>query len=415
MKLSAVRRTRSALITFVLILLLFLIIFDALIISQQNRVMHNLVQEHTRHEFELLGQLISASLIQGDYANVEVALQEWGHSQPNVLEARLLARNGFVLASYRRDRPAVRTGRYQEELYYGDDRKVILYAVKDLDPVYADLQQLIGVLILFSIILVTLLGLFLHRLAIRPLQTEIDLHLGTEKRLRKHTHELQRLNRELEAFSYSLSHDLRTPLRSVTSYSQILKDEAAHKLTEEEQGHLRKVINAGKYMAELIDEILELARVSQSEFVTEYVNLSELAAELIQSYQAQFGDSQPEFNIEPDMVVNGNRALLKLLLDNLLSNAIKFSSKTATPRIEFGSRIENNEVVYYVKDNGVGFDMRYHDKLFAAFQRLYTAHEFPGTGIGLATAQRIVQRHNGRIWAESKPAEGATFYFVLGS
>lgn len=224
---------------------------------------------------------------------------------------------------------------------------------------------------------------------------------------------LESVNHELEAFSYSVSHDLRAPLRAVDGFSRILLDEYAHCLDEIGQDRLRRVRAAAQKMATLIDDLLKLSRITRSELKREDVNLSALANEVIEELRKQEPERTVQCAIEPGVIVWGDARLLRVVLDNLIGNAWKFTSKRPDAQIEFGRQMQNGEPVYFVRDNGAGFDMAYAEKLFGAFQRLHDTSEFPGTGIGLATAQRIIHKHGGRIWAEGAVEQGATFYFTL--
>jgi PAS domain S-box-containing protein len=231
--------------------------------------------------------------------------------------------------------------------------------------------------------------------------------------LARHNAELVSVNKELESFSYSVSHDLRAPLRAIDGFSLALLEDCYDRLEPEEKRHLERVRSAAAKMGQLIDDLLSLARTTRAELVPEPVNLSSLAAEIA----SQLRSSQPErpatIMIEPNLLVEGDRGLLRIMLDNLLGNAWKFTSRQPEARIEFGLRCQDNQKIYYINDNGAGFDMRFANKLFGAFQRLHDNALFPGTGIGLANVQRIVHRHGGRIWAESAIGQGATFYFLL--
>ncbi len=235
-----------------------------------------------------------------------------------------------------------------------------------------------------------------------------------EELVAERTTELARINRELEAFSYSVSHDLRAPLRSIDGFSFALLEDYTDVLDDEGKQHLQRVRAASQRMAELIDDLLQLSRVTRSDFEPRPVSLSELAAESVDRLQLNDPARDIEVEIEPSVRVNGDRRLLGVLLDNLIGNAWKYTGMTDHARIHFGVRDIDGERVYFVEDTGAGFDMRYADKLFGAFQRLHGS-EFEGTGIGLATAQRIVQRHGGRIWAEAEPDRGAIFMFTLGT
>lgn len=221
-------------------------------------------------------------------------------------------------------------------------------------------------------------------------------------------------SRELEAFSYSVAHDLRTPLRGMNGFAQVLLDDYSAKLDQEGNLWLREIVKNAQRMGALIDALLSLSRVSRSELRREHVNLALVAADVAKN----LADSQPlrevEVVIAPDLFADLDPPLARSLLDNLFANAWKFTSKTTRPRIELGqTRVEGGELAFFVRDNGAGFSMEYANKLFVAFQRLHAVTEYPGTGIGLATVHRIVRRHGGRIWAEGKVGEGATFYFAV--
>jgi PAS domain S-box-containing protein len=225
--------------------------------------------------------------------------------------------------------------------------------------------------------------------------------------------ELETLNRELEAFSYSVSHDLRTPLRAVDGFSQALLEDAGDKLDETGRQHLARVRSAAQRMGLLIDDLLNLARVTRTELNVEQVDLSAIARTVVEDLRHDAPTRQVEVEIEPDLRTEGDARLLRLTLENLLGNAWKFTAGRTPARIEFGCSQVNGERTFFVRDNGVGFDMAYAGKLFGAFQRLHDARDFAGTGVGLATVQRIIHKHGGRIWAESRPGEGATFRFTL--
>ena len=221
-------------------------------------------------------------------------------------------------------------------------------------------------------------------------------------------------NKELEAFSYSVSHDLRAPLRSIDGFSLALLEDAQDKLGPADKEHLQRVRAATTRMGQLIDDLLGLARTARQELIRERVDVSRLVEEVVSQLQMAEPGHQPTVIVAPDVTVEGDRQLLRVMLENLLGNAWKFTSKQADARIEFGMRQEYPQI-FFVRDNGAGFDMTYADKLFGAFQRLHDGSEFPGSGVGLASVQRIVNRHGGRIWAESTVGKGATFYFSLAT
>lgn len=242
---------------------------------------------------------------------------------------------------------------------------------------------------------------------------EIVIRKRMEEALRNANAVAEAANKELEAFSYSVSHDLRAPLRSIDGFSQALLEDYAERLDEQGRDYLHRIRSASQKMGQLIDDLLRLSRVTRSEMQYEAVNLSEIAKEIASELQQKESGRVVEFVIEEGLVVKGDRRLLKIMMENLLGNAWKFTSRRTQARIEFGSTVQDDERIYFVHDDGAGFDMVYVDKLFVPFQRLHTPTEFPGTGIGLAIVQRIIRRHGGKIWAEGGVEKGATFYFTI--
>lgn len=224
---------------------------------------------------------------------------------------------------------------------------------------------------------------------------------------------LESVNQELKSFSYSVSHDLRSPLRALDGFSQALQEDFAGTLPEEGQFYLQRIRGAAQHMGQLIDNLLTISRVSQCNLQHQPVNLSELARKICGEMIEQDTSRSITFKIQNDVIVRGDESLLQIALENLIGNAWKYTSRTAEACIEFGMRTQEGSPVCFVRDNGVGFDMQYADKLFIAFQRLHRPDEFEGTGIGLATVGRIIFRHGGEIWAEAKEGEGACFYFSL--
>ena len=225
--------------------------------------------------------------------------------------------------------------------------------------------------------------------------------------------ELARSNAELEHFAYLIAHDLRAPLRGINGFSHILLEDYADRLDEEGKSHLRRVRAGALRMGRLIDELLELSQLTRTEMRHETVDLSALAKAIAAELEHDQPQREVEFVISDGLTVNGDARLLRVALWNLLDNAWKFTEKEPRARIEFGAGRHGGEPLYYVDDNGVGFDMAYADKLFGVFERLHGAEEFEGTGIGLATVQRVVERHGGSVWAEGAVGKGATFFFTL--
>lgn len=249
----------------------------------------------------------------------------------------------------------------------------------------------------------------------RQAQEEISrLNIVLEQRVRERTASLLAVNTELETFSYSVSHDLRAPLRHINGFSLALLEDYSDILDDVGKGYLQEIRGASQEMAQLIDDLLQLARLTRSQMRWENVYLSKLAEEVIADLQKREPDREVTIDITEELITHGDNSLLKIVLTNLLGNAWKFTSKTERAEITFGQEQMNGEKVYFIRDNGAGFDMAYADKLFGAFQRLHSSSEFEGTGIGLATVRRVINRHGGRVWTEAEINKGATFYFTLG-
>jgi DNA-binding response OmpR family regulator len=224
--------------------------------------------------------------------------------------------------------------------------------------------------------------------------------------------ELERKNKELEAFSYSVSHDLRAPLRAIDGFSRFVLDDCGNTLDPKGREYLQRVCAAAQRMGELIDDLLELSRVGRADLRRSQVNLSTLARHVIADLKTR-SDREVEVVVTDELVAEVDRRLMQIALENLLGNSWKFTANVADARIEFGRAHNGSDPVYFVRDNGAGFDMTYAEKLFRPFQRLHSDADFSGTGIGLATVYRIVDRHGGRVWAEGEPGRGATFYFTI--
>ena len=241
------------------------------------------------------------------------------------------------------------------------------------------------------------------------------LNTALEERVEERTRELEMSNKELEAFSYSVSHDLRAPLRTIDGFSLALVEDYAECLDVQGQDYVKRVRGGVQRMGLLIDALLQLSRVTRSEAQRERVDLSQLATLVFQELVVNDADRNIVFSAEPGVTVEADPRLLRVALENLLGNAIKFTAKTPEPRIEFGQTTTAGQTVYFIRDNGAGFDMQYVDRLFTAFQRLHGDRDFKGSGIGLATVSRIIRRHHGTIWAEGQTGHGATFFFTLSS
>lgn len=237
---------------------------------------------------------------------------------------------------------------------------------------------------------------------------------GLERRVEERTRDLEAANRDLQSFSYSVSHDLRAPLRSVEGFAQALDEECGSVLNEDCRGYLERIRGAAQRMGSLIEDMIRLAQISNLDMRTTTVDLTALATGIGAELAATEPQRQVQLTVAPGLTARGDPGLLRVLMQNLLANAWKYSARTPGAEIEFGLiPLPSNEPAYFVRDNGAGFDMAFADRLFRPFNRLHHAEEYPGTGIGLATVARIVARHGGRVWAEAEKGKGATFYFVL--
>jgi signal transduction histidine kinase len=243
-----------------------------------------------------------------------------------------------------------------------------------------------------------------------------SLNINLEARVAQRTAQLQLANQELEAFSYSVAHDLWAPLRAIDGFSQALLEDFSAELPSEGQRFLDRIRMATQRMGVLIDSMLELARLTRSEMTRKPVDLSQMANEVLRDLSQAQPREPVNLKVEPGQAAVADPKYIRIVLENLLGNAWKYTGKTAETSIEFGRlrREPDAEPIWFVRDNGAGFDMRYAEKLFGVFQRLHTAHDFPGNGVGLATVRRILAKHGGRIWAEAEPERGATFFFTLG-
>jgi PAS domain S-box-containing protein len=240
------------------------------------------------------------------------------------------------------------------------------------------------------------------------------LNQELERRVEERTAQFEQANRELESFTYSVSHDLRTPLRTIIGFSKILTDDYAHELSDEAQRMLSIVVKNVEYMSALIEALLRLSRLFHKELSWQAVEMTEMVNQALIEVRAAYEDHKAQVVVRDLPRCSGDPSLLTLALVNLLDNAFKFTAASPDPSIEVGASLKDGAIIYHVRDNGVGFDMAYAGKLFGVFQRLHGTSSFEGTGIGLAIVQRIIQRHGGKIWAESSPGRGSAFYFTLG-
>ena len=234
-----------------------------------------------------------------------------------------------------------------------------------------------------------------------------------EQKVIKRTEELQSVNKELESFSYSISHDLRAPVRAVHGYARMLKDDYGVQMDQESNRLMNNIVTNAVKMGHLIDDLLSFSRLGRKELIKRNIPMFEMVTNLCEEIKSENAGSDIQFNIKEIQPALGDSVTIKQVWVNLLSNAVKYSKLNKKSIIEIGSEANENEIIYYISDNGAGFDMRYAGKLFGVFQRLHSDEKFEGTGVGLAIVHRIIAKHGGRVWAESKVNEGARFYFAL--
>jgi len=239
------------------------------------------------------------------------------------------------------------------------------------------------------------------------------LNAELESRVQERTSELETAVKELESFSYTIAHDLRTPLRGINGFSSMILEDHGHALPEDAIDQINRIKHSARTMGELVDALLNFSRLIRTPLNRSHINLSEMIKETLSSISAQTQQKQPACIIAENIFIFADPKLMQIAINHMVDNACKFTSKTEEPQIEFGKQSENGNTVYFLRDNGIGFKMDYIQKLFQPFHRLHHPEEFPGHGIGLVTAQRILQRHGGKIWAESKPGHGTTFFFTL--
>jgi light-regulated signal transduction histidine kinase (bacteriophytochrome) len=248
----------------------------------------------------------------------------------------------------------------------------------------------------------------------RSAEEEIrTLNAELEQRVRDRTAQLEAANKELEAFSYSVSHDLRAPLRAIDGFGRILLEDYEGRLDPEGRRVLGVISSETRRMGQLVDDLLAFSQLGRQKLESSDINMTAMAQAVFEEQAAQASTRVFQLEVKPLPTAHGDRAMIRVVFGNLISNAIKFTAPRNPAVIEIGSRQEDGQAVYYVKDNGVGFDMKYAHKLFGVFQRVHSAEEFEGTGVGLALIQRVIHRHGGRVWAEGKVNDGATFSFSL--
>jgi two-component system, sensor histidine kinase and response regulator len=325
-----------------------------------------------------------------------------------LLDVQMSGMNGFETAALIKQReksmltPIIfitAINRSESHVFKGYSLGAVDYIFKPIDPEILKMKVSVFV------------ELFKKTMQIAEINQQLQEQVDRTKRLNR---DLETLNHELESFSYSVSHDLRTPLRSIRSFSQALLQDHQAQLDEQGKDYVQRIYASSRRMTELIDDLLKLSRLTRGKIHQEKVNLGEIAYDILANLQAMQPERQVNIHIEEDLYAEGDKRLLRLMLENLLQNAWKFTSHHLSANIYVGRQEnENGQTVFYISDDGAGFDMQYADQLFSPFQRFHTDDEFEGVGIGLATVQRIVHRHGGQIWAEASIEKGATFYFTL--
>jgi signal transduction histidine kinase len=415
-KQSVVTSNKLALISFSAVLVIFLVLVDIFMIVEEREFLLEMEKNHAEEDMDIMGKLLTEAMIRNDYVTVEQYIPQWSKARPEVVSIRVIAPNGFVVAQYQQKPASRHVYELSRSIVYLDKIVLGLEMQWDFGAVHTFIQTRVIKLLSLSVVAVVVLGWLLWRVlkitAINPLQREVSERKKMETQLEEHARALAIHVEELESYSYSIAHDLRAPVRSITSFSQILKQDMGDKLEPKEQDVLQRITAAGKYMADLIDGILALSRITRESITTETLALSDMANQSVVCLRELEPDRNCDVVIQPNLSAKGDPRLIQRLLDNLLDNAWKYTSKQPQACIEFGITLDPSPV-FYVRDNGIGFDMQYAHKLFQPFQRLHARGEFEGTGVGLATAQRIVQRHGGQIWVESELDKGTTFYFTL--
>ncbi len=352
---------------------------------------------------------------------------------PNVNAAALYDEHGKLFAAYRRDESALAPGLLPATLadvnpaspgQLASLRKVTLDGrLLGTALVRAELLalrvRLLGYGAALVVVLLASLGiasLLMSRLRRRLAVAEENLHAlnaTLEQRVFDRTTELEVANRELESFSYSVSHDLRAPLRAINGFSQIILQNEVGKISEDGKRMFDSIVRNSNKMGQLIEDILEYSRSGRAPPERTRVDMASLAQAVVKDAAADYPETSVDIGTLP--VVAADRAMVRQLLENLIGNAFKYSARSAQPHLEIGAQSDGGETVFYVRDNGVGFDMQYAGRLFGMFQRMHADDRFPGTGVGLAIVKRLVDRHGGRVWAESAAGQGATFFFTLGA
>lgn len=407
---------RRTLIRFVLFLLALLVIADVVVIMRGHATALDLHRYQIEEKLTLAGDFSVEAIIKNDFVSVEQFLHAWAERHKEILRLKATTPNNFTLIDFQRKHDAAHSLSKTHQATFQEQTLLTIEITEDLTDLYSaqwlNALSLIGLSIIIVATFGILLWATLRRTAFLPLQHEISERQKAQQALIERGHELETSNKELEAFCYSVSHDLRAPLRGIHGFSTALLEDFNEKLDPIGQDYIHRICDGAKRMSTLIDVLLDLSRVSRQEMTVNEVNLSKIADDIFSGLQQQDNERKVEFICQSELITNGDPDLLRVMLTNLLSNAWKYSKNNSAAVITFNKvSLKNGIDIFCISDNGAGFDMQYANKLFAVFQRLHRQDEFEGTGVGLATVKRIISRHRGSIWAEGKPGEGAKFYF----
>jgi signal transduction histidine kinase len=407
---------RHALLIFVLSLALLVTATGFVVGMLQGRFLRGDSNAKFQTELALLGELAIEPLLRSDYATVERLVDAWVQRRPEPMQIAAVSPNGYTLAKAQNRTRVDNTLAVDLPVEFNGRPLLTLHAITDVSARERGVSTIARNAAIAAALLVTILGWvmwgILQRTAIRPLEDQIAAREQKERELQQRTVELESAIRELESFSYSVSHDLRTPLRAIDGFSLVLSEDYAAVLDATAQQYLARTRAAAQRMGQLIDDLLGLAQMAHQSLHPSDTDLGALARDSLQRLAMTDPQRSVDIRIGEDLHAHADRQLMAIVLDNLLGNAWKYTSNRENARIEFDKHVREGQTVFFVRDNGTGFDMRYASKLFLPFQRLHGS-DYPGTGIGLATVQRIIHRHGGRIWARAVPDQGATFHFTL--
>jgi signal transduction histidine kinase len=395
------------------------VLADISVLILQRKNLRDNAKEELQTEVILLGELATNALLSSRYDEIDALIHRWVERKAYIVQVIATMPNGFALSNVSKSQTSGDVLRVKHEVYYANQHLITLEAIADYSVAELRFTHIVITVTLATVGIVLLLGwllwITLQHTAIKPLEKQIHAREQKERELLERTTALEFSINELESFSYSVSHDLRGPLRAIDGYSRILMEDYAASLSADAQHKLNRIRDGVQRMGLLIDDLLELSRVGRSEIQFTDIDMSELVLSLIEVCRKINPDRIVDVVVQPDIHCRADARLIKLVLQNLLENAWKYSRKNLEAKIEFGSDKHDAGLSYFVRDNGVGFDMAYAKKLFQPFQRLHGQNEYEGTGVGLAIVHRIIARHGGRVWAEAEVGKGATFHFTLAA